>query len=86
MLHMCVCMHSRFVENHPIWVLEDGLIISEVVLSHTGPLLRCISKAASKELLVEIHSGICRGHIGSRAICEACQKFSSHLWAMFQPS
>jgi hypothetical protein len=26
-------MHSRFIENHPIWILEDRLIISEVVLS-----------------------------------------------------
>jgi hypothetical protein len=33
MLHMCVCMHSRFVENHPIRILEDGPFISEVVLS-----------------------------------------------------
>jgi hypothetical protein len=33
MLHMCVCMHSRFIENHPIRILEDGLLISEVVLS-----------------------------------------------------
>jgi hypothetical protein len=33
MLHMCVCMHSHFIENHPIWILEDGLLISEVVLS-----------------------------------------------------
>jgi hypothetical protein len=36
MLHMCVCMHSRFVENHPIWIPEDGLLISEVVLSQLG--------------------------------------------------
>jgi hypothetical protein len=34
MLRMCVYMHSRFVENHPIRILEDGLLISEVVLSH----------------------------------------------------
>jgi hypothetical protein len=33
MLCMCVYMHSRFVENHPIWILEDGPLISEVVLS-----------------------------------------------------
>jgi hypothetical protein len=33
MLRMCVYMHSRFVENHPIWILEDGYLISEVVLS-----------------------------------------------------
>jgi hypothetical protein len=35
MLRMCVCMHSRFVKNHPIWILEDGLLIFEVVLSQT---------------------------------------------------
>jgi hypothetical protein len=34
MFHMCVCMHSCFVENHPIWILEDGPLIFEVVLSH----------------------------------------------------
>jgi hypothetical protein len=29
-----VCMtHSRFVENHPIWIVEDGPLISDVVLS-----------------------------------------------------
>jgi hypothetical protein len=28
-----VCLlHSNFVENHLIWILEDGHIISEVVL------------------------------------------------------
>jgi hypothetical protein len=26
-------MHSRFDENHPIRILEDELLISEVVLS-----------------------------------------------------
>jgi hypothetical protein len=35
MLRMCVYMHSRFVENHPIQILEDGPLISEGVLSHT---------------------------------------------------
>jgi hypothetical protein len=33
MLCMCVYMHSRFDENHPIRILEDGPLISEVVLS-----------------------------------------------------
>jgi hypothetical protein len=33
MLRMCVYMHSRFIENHPIRILEDGPLISEVVLS-----------------------------------------------------
>jgi hypothetical protein len=26
-------LYSRFVEDHPIWILEDGPLISEVVLS-----------------------------------------------------
>jgi hypothetical protein len=34
MLRMSVCMHSRFVENHSIWILEDGPLISEVLLLH----------------------------------------------------
>jgi hypothetical protein len=33
MLRMCVYMHSRFVENHPIRILKDGPLISEGVLS-----------------------------------------------------
>jgi hypothetical protein len=33
MLRMCVYMHSHFVENHPIRILEDGPLISEGVLS-----------------------------------------------------
>jgi hypothetical protein len=36
MLRMCVYMHSRFVENHPIGILEDGPLISEGVLSHVS--------------------------------------------------
>jgi hypothetical protein len=32
-----VCLwHSRFVENHPIWILEYEPLISEVVLSQEG--------------------------------------------------
>jgi hypothetical protein len=26
-------LHSRFIENHLIWILKDGSIIFEVVLS-----------------------------------------------------
>jgi hypothetical protein len=30
-----VCLlHSHFIENHLIWIMEDGPLISEVVLSH----------------------------------------------------
>jgi hypothetical protein len=49
MLHMCVYMHSRFVENHLIWILEDGPFISEVVLSQ---LAGCqIAKAGGATLM-----------------------------------
>jgi hypothetical protein len=43
MLRMCVYMHSRFVENHPIRILEDRPLISEVVLSH-----RCLKSYLKK--------------------------------------
>jgi hypothetical protein len=33
MLHMCVYMHYRFLKNQRIRILEDGPLISEVVLS-----------------------------------------------------
>jgi hypothetical protein len=34
-----------------------------------GPLLCCLSKAEGRELLAEVHSGVCRGgHIGPRAL------------------
>jgi hypothetical protein len=33
MLRMCVYMHSHFIKNHPIWILKDGPLIYEVVLS-----------------------------------------------------
>jgi hypothetical protein len=36
MLRMCVYMHSCFIENHPIRILEDGPLISEVALSQNA--------------------------------------------------
>jgi hypothetical protein len=36
--------------------------------SVSGPLLRCVSKAKGQELLSEIHTRICGGHIGARAL------------------
>jgi hypothetical protein len=36
MLRMCVYMHSHFIENHLIQILEDEPLISEVVLSQWG--------------------------------------------------
>jgi hypothetical protein len=31
-LYVCL-LHYHFIENHSIWILEDGPLISEVVLS-----------------------------------------------------
>jgi hypothetical protein len=43
-----VCLlHSRFIENHLIWNLEDGPLISKVVLSHpskTPMVVRALEK------------------------------------------
>jgi hypothetical protein len=36
--------------------------------SVTGPLHHCLSKDEGKELLTQIHSGVCGGHIGARAL------------------
>jgi hypothetical protein len=36
--------------------------------SVSDPLLRCISKTEGQEILLEIHAGICRGHIDVRAL------------------
>jgi hypothetical protein len=35
-LYVCL-MHSWFIENRLIWILEDGPLISEVVLSQHIP-------------------------------------------------
>jgi hypothetical protein len=56
MLRMCVYMHSCFIENHPIQILEDGSLIFEVVLSHK---LRCkeigVGLKSCKEIRVELY-------------------------------
>jgi hypothetical protein len=36
MLRICVYMHSRFIENHSIWILKDGPLISEGVCHSEG--------------------------------------------------
>jgi hypothetical protein len=50
MLRMCVCMHSCFIENHPIRIMEDGLLISEVVLSHACTSSQTMSRATKEHL------------------------------------
>jgi hypothetical protein len=52
MLRMCVYMHSRFVENHPIQILEDGALISEVVLLQNGIRARLGLNTHSKHIKI----------------------------------
>jgi hypothetical protein len=37
-------------------------------ISISGPLLRCVSKDEGQRILLEIHAGVCGGHIGARAL------------------
>jgi hypothetical protein len=34
-LYVCL-LYSRFIENHPIWILEDGSLNSETEVAHIG--------------------------------------------------
>ena len=45
-------------------IVNDKLYRSSI----TGIMLRCLSKQEGKNLLQEIHSGVCGGHIGARAL------------------
>jgi hypothetical protein len=47
-----VCLwHSRFLENHPIWILEDGPLISGVILSHSGGTSMDSTKTSSGHIM-----------------------------------
>jgi hypothetical protein len=35
--YLCL-LHSHFIENHLIWILEDGPLVSEMVLSQVGKM------------------------------------------------
>jgi hypothetical protein len=37
-------------------------------VSVSGPLLRCVSKEEGHQILMEVHTGVCGGHIGARAL------------------
>ena len=45
--------------------LVDGILYKKGIVQ---PLLKCITQIEGKELLREIHSEICRSHIGPRAL------------------
>jgi hypothetical protein len=52
MLRMCVYMHSRFIENHLIPILEYGPLISEVVLSQNDIRARSKLNTHSKHIKI----------------------------------
>jgi hypothetical protein len=51
-------MHAR---TRPYMIIEGELYKQGVC----SPLLKCLSRAESQELMKEIHAGVCRAHIGS---------------------
>jgi hypothetical protein len=46
-------------------MIIDGELFKQGVCS---PLLKCLSRVESQELMKEIHAGICRAHIGSKTL------------------
>jgi hypothetical protein len=78
MLRMCVYMHSCFIENHPIRILKDRLLISEVVLSHSSLDLVGFSDADFVGCGIDGKntSGTCH-FLGSSLICWSSHKQSS---------
>jgi hypothetical protein len=52
MFRMCVYMHSHFIENHLIWILQDGPLISEVVLSQNRIRARSGLNTHSKHIKI----------------------------------
>jgi hypothetical protein len=45
-------------------VIEEELYKTTI----TGPLLRCLSKEEGNDLLNQVHTGVCGGHIGATAL------------------
>jgi hypothetical protein len=45
-------------------IVRDELYKTSII----GLLLHCLSRDEGKELLTQTHSGVCRGHIGARAL------------------
>ena len=56
---------ARMVARARCYTLIDGMLYKKGVVQ---PLLKCITQSKGKELLQEIHLGICGSHIGPRAL------------------
>jgi hypothetical protein len=56
---------TRMTARARSYMMIDGILYKKGVVQ---PLLRCILQSEGRELLQEIHSGICGSHIGLRAL------------------
>jgi hypothetical protein len=57
--------HTRLQQRARSYQIVDNDLYNIFI---SGPLLRCVSNAEGQEILLEIHMGICGGHIGARAL------------------
>ena len=56
---------ARMIARARSYTLIDGILYEKGVVQ---PLLKCIPQSEGKNLLQEIHSGLCGSHIGPRAL------------------
>ena len=56
---------ARMTARARSYTLIDGILYKKGVVQ---PLLKCIPQSEGKNLLQEIHSGLCGSHIGPRAL------------------
>jgi hypothetical protein len=66
MLRICVYMHSRFIENHPIRILKDGPLISDMVLSQVPEISSRTMSGSAEQCPTDNLSPMfihCFGHI-----------------------
>ena len=56
---------TRMVARARCYTLVNGILYKKGLVQ---PLVKCITQNEGKELLKEIHSGICSSHIGPRAL------------------
>jgi len=56
---------ARMIARARSYTLIDGILYKKGVVQ---PLLKCIPQSEGKNLLLEIHSGICGSYIGPRAL------------------
>ena len=56
---------TRMIARARSYTLIDGILYKKGVIQ---PLLKCIPQREGKNLLQEIHLGLCGSHIGPRAL------------------